>query len=73
MDGREPGHLREPPAPLARAATHGDEKSVFKFGGSAIAVFGEPGKWRPSDDLIAQTKEGIESFARLGETIARRA
>jgi phosphatidylserine decarboxylase len=26
----------------------GEEKSVFKFGGSAIVLFGEPGKWRPA-------------------------
>jgi phosphatidylserine decarboxylase len=29
----------------------GDEKSVFKFGGST--VFGEPEKWRPAPDLAA--------------------
>jgi phosphatidylserine decarboxylase len=30
----------------------GEEKSVFKFGGSAIVVFGEAGIWRPADDSI---------------------
>jgi phosphatidylserine decarboxylase len=25
----------------------GDEKSMFKFGGSAIVAFGEPGRWVP--------------------------
>jgi phosphatidylserine decarboxylase len=46
------------------------EKSLFKFGGSAIVVFGEPGAWRPSDDLVERTKEGIETLVRLGEVVA---
>ena len=46
-----------------------EEKSVFRFGGSAIVVFGEPGAWQPADDLIAHTKEGIETFGRLGEPV----
>jgi phosphatidylserine decarboxylase len=41
--------------PFDRPFHRGDEKSVFKFGGSAVVVFGEPGKWRPSADLIAHT------------------
>jgi hypothetical protein len=32
-------------------------------------VFGEPGKWGPSVDLLAHTKDGVETFVRLGETI----
>jgi phosphatidylserine decarboxylase len=47
-----------------------EEKSVFRFGGSAIVVFGESGAWRPSDDLIKHTQEGIETFVRLGEPVA---
>jgi phosphatidylserine decarboxylase len=48
---------------------HGEEKSVFRFGGSAIVVFGEPAAWQPTDDLIARTKEGVETFVRLGEAL----
>ena len=47
----------------------GEEKSVFRFGGSAIVVFGEAGAWQPADDLIAHTKEGVETFVRLGEPV----
>jgi phosphatidylserine decarboxylase len=50
-----------------------DEKSFFHFGGSAIVVFGEARAWRPSDDLLKHTSEGVETFVRLGETIAVRA
>ena len=47
----------------------GEEKSCFRFGGSAIVMFGEPGKWRPFDDLLEHTKQGVETLARLGEPI----
>jgi phosphatidylserine decarboxylase len=48
----------------------GEEKSVFKFGGSAVVMFGEQGAWLPAADIIANTQRGIETFIRLGETIA---
>jgi phosphatidylserine decarboxylase len=41
-----------------------------RFGGSAVLVFGEPAMWRPLDDLLVHTKEGVETLARLGEPIA---
>ena len=41
--------------PLDRPHERGAEKSVFKFGGSAIVVFGEAGAWRPADDILDQT------------------
>jgi phosphatidylserine decarboxylase len=55
--------------PLDVPFKRGEEKSVFRFGGSAIVVFGEPGAWQPADDLIAHTKEGVETFGRLGEPV----
>jgi phosphatidylserine decarboxylase len=55
--------------PLERPFERGEEKSVFKFGGSAIIVFGESGSWRPSDDLLEYTKRGIETLVRLGDTV----
>jgi phosphatidylserine decarboxylase len=48
----------------------GEEKSVFKFGGSAVVLFGEKGAWQPSSDILAKTREGIETFIRLGDVIA---
>lgn len=48
----------------------GDEKAVFRFGGSAVIVFGEPGRWRPSSDILQKTTEGVEVRVRLGEPIA---
>ena len=58
--------------PLELPFRRGEEKSVFRFGGSAIVVFGEPGAWRPSDDLLQRTREGVETLVRLGETVGVR-
>jgi phosphatidylserine decarboxylase len=58
--------------PLDATYHRGDEKSVFRFGGSAIVVFGEPSAWRPNDDIVGHTREGIETFVRLGETVGVR-
>jgi phosphatidylserine decarboxylase len=59
--------------PLDRPFHRGDEKSHFDFGGSAIVVFGEPGAWRPADDVLNQTAEGVETLLRLGQSVAARA
>jgi phosphatidylserine decarboxylase len=50
----------------------GDEKSMFKFGGSAVVMFGEHGKWCPAPDILEQTGKGIETLIRLGEPIAHK-
>jgi len=55
-------------APFKRA----EEKSVFKFGGSAVVLFGQNGAWRPADDVLQHTREGMETYLRLGEPIAHR-
>jgi phosphatidylserine decarboxylase len=49
----------------------GAEKSMFKFGGSAVVLFGEPGKWRPEEDILEHTRSGQETLIRLGQPIAR--
>jgi phosphatidylserine decarboxylase len=56
--------------PLSSPFKRGEEKAVFRFGGSAIVVFGEPDKWRPSDDLLQNTGENVETLVRLGECVA---
>jgi phosphatidylserine decarboxylase len=35
-------------------------------------VFGEPGLWRPSDDMLARTQDGVETLVRLGAPVAVR-
>ena len=50
----------------------GEEKSVFKFGGSAVVLFGQKGAWRPADDILQHTSDGMETYLHLGEVIAHR-
>jgi hypothetical protein len=33
-------------------------------------MFGEPGAWRPSEDLLQKTSEGVETLVRLGDEVA---
>jgi phosphatidylserine decarboxylase len=56
---------------ISKPFKRGDEKASFRFGGSAVALFGEPGKWLPSDDLLKHTEAGVETLVQLGELIAR--
>jgi len=55
--------------PLDKSYRRGEEKSVFRFGGSAVLVLGEKGAWLPSKDLLEQTRGGVETFVRLGQPI----
>ena len=34
-------------------------------------MLGEPGVWRPADDILAHTPKGMETIVRLGEPVAR--
>jgi phosphatidylserine decarboxylase len=56
--------------PLDTPFSRGNEKSVFKFGGSAIIVFGEPERWVPAADLVENTTAARETLVRLGDVIA---
>lgn len=49
----------------------GDEKGYFLFGGSTVIVLGQPGRWKPSADLIEQTLQGRECLVRLGESVGQ--
>jgi len=48
----------------------GDEKGHFAYGGSTILIFGQPGYWHPDADLVERSREGRETFVKLGEKIA---
>jgi phosphatidylserine decarboxylase len=56
--------------PLDTPFSRGNEKSVFKFGGSAVVVFGQRGGWQPAADLLENTQKSIETLVRLGDVIA---
>ncbi len=57
-----------PGQPVAR----GDEKGYFAFGGSATATIFEPGRVRLADDLVEQTRQGRELYARMGTKLGDR-
>lgn len=48
----------------------GDEKGYFLFGGSTVILLGEKGKWSPSDDILRNTKDGVETYLHLGDEVA---
>lgn len=50
----------------------GQEKGYFLFGGSTVIVLGEPGLWSPSEDILENTAKGIETYIKLGESIANK-
>lgn len=49
----------------------GQEKGFFAFGGSCVVTLFEPGALVLDDDLLEQTAQGRETFARMGETLGR--
>lgn len=50
----------------------GEEKGFFLFGGSTVIVIGEKGKWTPSQDIITNTKNGLETYLHLGMSVANK-
>jgi phosphatidylserine decarboxylase len=52
-------------------AKRGEEKGYFLFGGSTVVLLGEPGRWKPSDDVLEHSQKGIETYLRLGEAVAK--
>jgi len=53
------------------AFSKGDEKGYFLFGGSTVIVVGEEGKWKPSSDVVENTKAGMETYIQLGDEVGK--
>ncbi|MDQ6997818.1 MAG: phosphatidylserine decarboxylase [Mariprofundus sp.] len=49
----------------------GDEKGYFLFGGSTVVLCGEKGKWAPCEDMLKNTKAGVETYIQLGDAVAQ--
>ena len=45
----------------------GDEKGYFKFGGSTMIFVSPTGALKFDDDLVRNSREGVETFIRVGE------
>jgi phosphatidylserine decarboxylase len=54
----------------AGKVTRGQEKSYFRFGGSAVLMLAQQNRIAFDDDLIRSTIEGFESRVRVGTRVA---
>lgn len=52
-----------------RAVAKGEEKGLFKFGGSCVVTIFQPGKIRLDADLVQHSAAGLEVYARMGESL----
>ena len=52
-----------------RAVAKGEEKGLFKFGGSCVITLFQPGKIKLDADLVKHGAEGFEVYARMGEKL----
>lgn len=50
----------------------GDEKSLFRFGGSTLVVLFKKNMIEFHKDLIKNSKEGVETYVKLGEAIGEK-
>lgn len=60
VEGYTPGPVRK-----------GEEKSLFRLGGSTTVLAWEPGRVRLDDDLLEATRAGHESLVRVGARVGR--
>lgn len=50
-----------------RAVQKGEEKGLFAFGGSCVITVFQPGKIRFDADVVAQSEQQIETYAKMGD------
>lgn len=55
----------EPGVPVGK----GTEKGYFLFGGSTVITVFEQGRIQFADDLVANSQEGLETYARMGDVM----
>ena len=49
----------------------GDEKGFFLVGGSTVIVLGQSGRWKPSQDILSFTDQGMETHVLLGDSVGK--
>jgi len=52
-----------------RPVAKGEEKGLFKFGGSCVITIFQAGRIRIDDDLVTHSAEGMEVYARMGDRL----
>jgi phosphatidylserine decarboxylase len=65
------GSIRQSFVP-GRAVAKGEEKGLFAFGGSCVITLFARGTIRFDEDLVAQSREHRETYARMGEQLGVR-
>jgi phosphatidylserine decarboxylase len=58
-------HTFVPTRPVAK----GEEKGYFAFGGSAMLTLFEPGRVKLAEDLLEQSAQQRELYARVGDSM----
>jgi phosphatidylserine decarboxylase len=64
--------IQSQPLTKGRSFKRGEEKGYFLFGGSTVIVVGEKGRWKPSSDILENTKKKMETYLHLGMTVANK-
>lgn len=62
------GSIRQTCVP-GRAVAKGDEKGLFAFGGSCVITIFQKGRIKFADDLVAQSAQHVELYARMGDRL----
>jgi len=57
--------------PANTSVNKGDEKGYFAFGGSTLVLLIEKGRITFDEDLLSNTKNGLETYIKMGENIAK--
>jgi phosphatidylserine decarboxylase len=52
-----------------RSVTKGEEKGLFKFGGSCVVTIFQRGRIKLDADLVQQSAAGLEVYARMGDRL----
>lgn len=52
-----------------RVAKKGEEKGLFKFGGSCVITLFQRGRIRFEADLVSQSAQCVETYARMGDRL----
>lgn len=52
-----------------RAVVKGEEKGLFKFGGSCVVTLFQPGRIKLDDDLVRHSADGLEVYAKMGDRL----
>lgn len=55
----------------SKTFARGQEKGYFLFGGSTVVLLGEPGRWKPEQDILDNTEQNREVLVKLGDSVAR--